>query len=108
MYKPLSWKDGLRFLPKKWIDTMFTHLNEEDKKYYQEYSDTKEEKMENKKILDNFLIKGKSYKVYNRYDVVYVQKIKRTHIFRDRLGTLVKFRNLNLKQIEVVEQQEKK
>ena len=94
-YKPLSWAEGIDHLPKSWISRVLPNATETEIKIYQEY-------MERKKAptLDDVLVPGRTYRIWNSYTAKYRYKQKRSHIFELPDGSLTRFRRLEVQDLK--------
>ena len=101
MYKPLHWLDGVDFIPDSWIKKI--SFNDEDEAVrYNIYLMEKDEKKENKKIMEEILRKGQKYKIRGK-EYTYEFKQKRSYIFSfGQHKKYVRFVNLRLNEIEEV------
>lgn len=93
MYKPLSWSDRPNLIPKVWISAVLPHANDYEKQQYNDYLDNKNKEKDAPK-LDDILVVGKKYKVWNEHIATYMFKQKRSFIFKLDNGSLTRFTNL--------------
>ena len=91
MYRDINWFDPMHIhrTPKNWINIIYDKLDDERKKYVDEYKDRVEKKKRIPK-LSEILEKGKVYKIFDEYIATYSHKNNRTYLFLHD-GKLTKF-----------------
>lgn len=99
MYKPLSWLDGIRRIPKSWIKQTLPFADEWELGRYKEHLEYVKQKAKEPK-LDDVLVIGEKYLIWDKYEVTYSEKCKRTYVFKQNNGTFIRFKNLKVKDLK--------
>lgn len=98
MYKPLNWIEGPNLIPAKWINMVLPYEDDYTQKRYEEYKEEQRRKKAAPK-LDDILIRGNKYLIWDKYEVIYSHKLARSHIFKLPDGDYTRFTKLSVKDV---------
>ena len=101
MYKSIYFLNDSGYfskIPKKWLALLTT---DEQKKYIAEQKEIIAKKKDAPK-LDDFLEVGKVYLVWGEHKAMYQYKHKRSHVFKLRDGSMTRFRNLKISDLQEI------
>lgn len=109
MYKPINFLDNytkdFKRIPSKWHK--YLSQNPEQKQIIEKQKELinqeKKKNQKNREKLENLLIPGKKYSVWNgQHEAIYLEKIKRSYIFKLSNGQRIRFRNLKHTDIQEI------